>query len=65
MHSDIEALEREINQLFSFDVPDAGISGIPFETDIRARNLAVFSLGLGSGTFGSVYEAFDPESGEL
>ena len=47
------------------DVPDTGISGIPLESDIRARNLAVFSLGLGSGTFGSVYEAFDPESGEL
>lgn len=46
-------------------VPDTGISGIPLETDIRARNLAVFSLGLGSGTFGSVYEAFDPVSGEL
>ena len=47
------------------DVPDTGISGIPLETDIRAGNLAVFSLGLGSGTYGSVYEAFDPESGEL
>ena len=32
---------------------------------VRARNLAVFSIGLASGGFGSVYEAFDPESGEL
>ena len=46
------------------DVPDTSITGIPLESDIRARNLAVFSSGLGSGAFGSVYDAFDPESGE-
>ena len=46
-------------------VPDTEISGIPLESDIRARSLAVFSVGLSSGTFGSVYEAFDPESGDL
>ena len=47
------------------DVPDTSITGIPLESDIRAGNLAVFSSGLGSGAFGSVYEGFDPESGEL
>ena len=46
-------------------VPDTGISGIPLKSDIRAQDLAVFSLGLASGTYGTVYEAFDPESGEL
>ena len=47
------------------DVPDTEITGIPLDSDIRARNLAVFGLGLGYGTFGSAYEGFDPESGEL
>ena len=46
-------------------VPETEISGIPLESDSRAKKLAVFSLGLASGGFGSVYEAFDPESGEL
>ena len=46
-------------------VPETEISGIPLEFDSRAKKLAVFSLGLASGGFGSVYEAFDPESGEL
>ena len=50
---------------YKIAVPDTGISGIPLKSDIRARNLAVFSLGLASGSFGTVYEAFDPESGEL
>ena len=45
-------------------VPDTDISGIPLKSDIRAQDLAVFSLGLGSGSFGTVYDAFDPESGE-
>ena len=50
---------------YDMTVPDTDISGIPLTSDIRAKDLAVFSLGLGSGTFGTVYEAFDPESGEL
>ena len=50
---------------YDMAVPDTEISGIPLNSDIRAKDLAVFSLGLGSGTFGTVYEAFDPESGEL
>ena len=60
---------RELRNLklkeYELDVPDTSISGIPLVTDIRASDLAVFSLGLGSGTFGAVYEAFDPKSGEL
>lgn len=54
-------------KLEEYDIaaPDTDISGIPLNSDIRAQNLAVFSLGLGSGSFGTVYEAFDPESGEL
>ena len=47
------------------DVPDTDITGIPLRSDIRASDLAVFSLGLGSGSFGSVYQAFDPKSGDL
>ena len=50
---------------YKIAIPDTNISGIPLKSDIRARNLAVFSIGLASGGFGSVYEAFDPESGEL
>ena len=46
-------------------VPDTDITGIPLNSDIRAEDLAVFSLGLGRGSFGTVYEAFDPKSGEL
>nr|AUW31023.1 putative kinase [Cladonia uncialis subsp. uncialis] len=50
---------------YDMAVPDTDISGIPLNSDIRAKDLAVFSLGLGSGANGAVYEAFDPESGEL
>ena len=50
---------------YKIAVPDTGISGIPLKSDIRANDLAVFSMGLASGGFGSVYEAFDPESGDL
>ena len=46
-------------------VPETEITGIPLESDIRAKKLAVFSLGLASGSFGTVYEAFNPENGEL
>ena len=60
---------RELRNLklkeYNIDLPDTDISGIPLVSDIRVANLAVSSLGLGRGSFGSVYEAFDPESGEL
>ena len=45
-------------------IPNTIISGIPLATDIRVLDLAVFSLGAGSGSFGSAYEGFDPLSGE-
>ena len=50
---------------YDMAVPDTDISGIPLKSDIRAQDFAVFSIGLASGGFGRVYEAFDPESGEL
>ena len=60
---------RELRDLklaeYRIAVPDTGISGIPSKSDIRARDLAIFSIGLASGGFGSVYEAFNPESGDL
>ena len=60
---------RELRNLklseYKIAIPDTDISGIPLKSDIRVNNLAVFSIGLASGGFGSVYEAFDPESGEL
>lgn len=46
-------------------IPDTYISGIPLKYDIKAAELAVFSTGLASGTHATVYEAFDPETGEL
>ena len=67
-YGDCESYRQLRNQkLKEYDlaVPDTDISGIPLDSDIRARNLAVFSVGLASGGFGSVYEAFDPQSGEL
>lgn len=40
------------------------MSGIPFSGDIILPSV-VFRHGLGSGTFASVFEGFDPENGEL
>lgn len=45
--------------------PSTQISGIPLDSDTRASKLAVISLGLGSGSFGSVYGVFDPICGDL
>lgn len=45
--------------------PRCQISGIPLGSDIRVGNLAILSLGLGYGTFGSVYEGFSPINGDL
>lgn len=44
--------------------PRTQITGIPCELDRRAGDLAVFKLGLGSGTLGTMYEGFDPVSGD-
>ena len=45
-------------------IPDTDISGIPIQGDTVSDSI-VFRLGIGSGAFGSVYEGFDPRSGEL
>lgn len=46
-------------------LPRTRITGIPLKSDIRAKEWAVFSEGLGSGTFATVWEGFDPASGDL
>ncbi len=58
-------LRDKILQKRNIQPPSCQISGIPLRSDIRVENLAIFSLGLGSGTFGSVYEGFSPISGDL
>lgn len=58
-------LRDKILQEQEIDPPKSQLSGIPLESDIRVKELAIFSLGLGSGTFGSVYEGFSPISGDL
>ena len=45
-------------------VPATGVSGIPLASDIHTK-FAVFRQGLGSGTFGTVFEGHDPENGDL
>lgn len=45
--------------------PITRISGIPFESDIKVKNLALFRQGLSHGTFGTVYEGFDLNTGDL
>ena len=45
-------------------IPATGVSGIPFASDIHTK-FAVFRQGLGSGTFGTVFEGHDPENGDL
>lgn len=45
-------------------VPETRQSGIPFESDIKTK-WAVFREGIGSGTFGVVFEGLDPYTGDL
>ena len=45
-------------------VPATRISDIPFESDVHTT-LAVFRQGLGSGTFGTVFEEFERKTGNL
>lgn len=45
-------------------IPDTKVSCIPFDSDVHTK-LAVFRQGLGSGTFGTVYEGFEPMTGDL
>ncbi|KAL9098836.1 MAG: hypothetical protein Q9163_005572 [Psora crenata] len=43
-------------------LPNIDISGIPMENDTVLESI-VFRHGLGSGSFGSVFEGFDPKTG--
>ena len=45
-------------------LPRTRISGIPFSTDTALRSI-VFRHGLGSGSFGNVFEGFHPKKGDL
>lgn len=45
-------------------IPATGISGIPFAS-VTHTEFAVFRQGLGSGTFGTVFEGYDPGDGDL
>ncbi|KAL8768230.1 MAG: hypothetical protein Q9209_005460 [Squamulea sp. 1 TL-2023] len=45
-------------------LPHTNISGIPLPTDTALETI-VFRHGLGSGTFGNVYEGFFPKNGDL
>ena len=47
-----------------YPLPHTSISGIPVSGDMIFESIA-FRHGLGSGAFGSVYEGFDPSSGDL
>ncbi|KAL8890152.1 MAG: hypothetical protein Q9215_002666 [Flavoplaca cf. flavocitrina] len=47
-----------------FTLPHTDISGIPFQGDMVFTTI-VFRHGIGSGTFGSVYEGFGPKNGKL
>lgn len=58
-------LREKTLQRQNVSLPRSTISGIPLESDIRVGELAIISIGLGYGTFGSVYEGFDPISGDL
>ncbi|KAL8756637.1 MAG: hypothetical protein Q9199_002791 [Rusavskia elegans] len=55
---------NEMLQKEGFTLPRTDISGIPFHGDTVFDSI-VFRHGLGSGSFGSVYEGFDPSSGKL
>lgn len=43
-------------------LPNTSISGIPMRNDTVLRSI-VFRHGLGSGSFGNVFEGFDPQTG--
>ena len=58
-------LRDTILQKHDITPPQCHISGIPLGSDIKIGELAISSLGLGHGTFGSVYEGFSPVSGDL
>ena len=45
-------------------LPNSDISGIPMQNDTVLESI-VFRHGLGSGSYGNVFEGFDPETGDL
>ncbi|KAI4255322.1 MAG: hypothetical protein L6R42_006792 [Xanthoria sp. 1 TBL-2021] len=47
-----------------YPLPHTGISGIPIQGDTDFDSI-VFRHGLGSGSFGSVYEGYSPANGKL
>lgn len=47
-----------------FSLPHTDISGIPIQGDMLLDTI-VFRHGIGSGSFGSVYEGFSPANGKL
>ncbi|KAL9127057.1 MAG: hypothetical protein Q9217_004001 [Psora testacea] len=51
-------------QGFDIDIPSTEISGIPLRNDAEYPS-AIFRHGLGSGTFGGVFEGFDRFTGDL
>ena len=62
-----ESYIRERNtwlQERALHVPATDISCIPFQSDLHTT-FAVFRQGLGSGTFGTVFEGFEPLTGDL
>ncbi|KAL8793981.1 MAG: hypothetical protein Q9182_007640 [Xanthomendoza sp. 2 TL-2023] len=58
---------RQRNKMFAnqeIELPRTNISGIPFATDWFFNSI-VFRTGLGSGSFGCVFEGFNPVDGRL
>lgn len=49
----------------NLEPPTTRISGIPFKSDKKFFDSAIWRHGLGSGTFGSVFEGIEPETGDL
>ena len=45
--------------------PRTRITGIPSKSDIKVKEWAICSAGLGSGTFATVKEGFNPATGDL
>ncbi|KAL8710658.1 MAG: hypothetical protein Q9220_004882 [cf. Caloplaca sp. 1 TL-2023] len=46
------------------ELPRTSISGIPFASDTSLQSI-VFRHGIGSGSFGNVFEGFSPKNGDL
>ena len=55
-------LRNEFLSASGIPIPKSKHSGIPFESDTRLET-AVFRTGLGSGSFGTVFQGFSPVTG--